>query len=61
MVISYDGGGEYHVLQVYLCEDGKMTRVISEPYSEFGSLSHLWGFSTSSIMGYDENMEGGKD
>jgi len=58
MVISYDGGGEYHVLQVYLCEDGKMTRVISEPYSEFGSLSHLWGFSTSSIMGYDENMEG---
>lgn len=56
MSISYDGGGESSVLKVYLCEDGKMNLVLRGKMSEFGSLSHLWGFSTSSMKGY--NAEG---
>jgi len=27
-------------------------------FAEYGSLSHLWGFSTSSIMGYNQHHEG---
>jgi carbamoyltransferase len=58
ITITYDGGGEYTVMKMYLCENGKMTLVKSEPFAFFGSLSHLWGFSTSGIMGYDEWGEG---
>jgi predicted NodU family carbamoyl transferase len=58
MTISYDGGGEYTVMKIYLCEDGTMDLVKSEPLSTYGSLSHLWGFSTSSMMGYNEKFEG---
>lgn len=58
MTISYDGGGEYTVMKIYLCEDGRMDLVKSEPHSAYGSLSHLWGFSTSSMMGYNKNFEG---
>ena len=58
ITITYDGGGESTVMKMYLCEGGKMTLVKSEPMSSFGSLSHLWGFSTSSIMGYDKWGEG---
>lgn len=58
LVISYDGGGESTVLKIYYCEDGKMNLFRSEPICEYGSLSHLWGFSTSGIKGYDEFFEG---
>lgn len=58
MTISYDGGGENTVMKIYLCEDGKMTLLKSLPIATFGSLSHLWGFSTSAIMGYDKYRVG---
>ena len=57
MTISYDGGGDKSVMKIYLCEDGKMTLLKSMDYSTFGSLSHLWGFSTVGMMGFDENRE----
>lgn len=58
ITITYDGGGESSVMKIYLCEDGKMTLVRTMAYANFGSLSHLWGFITSSIRGYDEYGEG---
>lgn len=58
LTITYDGGGESSVMKVFLCEDGKMNLIHRGPVSSFGSLSHLWGFATSSIMGYDEKFEG---
>ena len=58
LTISYDGGGQSTVMKIFLCEDGKMTLVRTMPFASFGSLSHLWGFSTSSIKGYDEFNEG---
>jgi carbamoyltransferase len=58
ITLTYDGGGENTVMKMYLCENGKMTLVKSEPMNSFGSLSHLWGFSTSSIKGYDKWGEG---
>ena len=51
LAVSYDGGGESSVMKVFLCEDGKMTQIKSLPYSINASLSHIWGFSTTSIMG----------
>jgi len=56
--ISYDGGGDMSVMKIYLCEDGKMTLIYSYDLCNTGSLSHLWGFSTSGIMGYDKYGEG---
>ena len=56
--ISYDGGGDFSVMKIYLCEDGKMSLYKSELISNFASLSHLWGFSTSGLKGYDINWEG---
>lgn len=56
--MSYDGGGDYSVMKIYLCEDGKMSLYKSEEMCNTGSLSHLWGFSTSGIKGYDSNFEG---
>jgi carbamoyltransferase len=56
--LSYDGGGDFSVMKIYLCEDGKMTLVRDFKLAEYGSLSHLWGFSTSGIMGYSPNGEG---
>jgi len=53
IVLSYDGGGLTSVLRVYLCEDGKMTLIKKGHWADYGSLSHLWGFATASIMGYD--------
>ena len=38
ITITYDGGGEYTVMKMYLCENGKMTLVKSEPFAFFGSL-----------------------
>lgn len=58
ITITYDGGGENTVMKIYLCEDGKMQLLRQYPYNSYGSLSHLWGFSTSSMMGYDSNNEG---
>lgn len=52
--MSYDGGGDKSVMKIYLCEDGKMTLLKSMDFSTFGSISHLWGFSTAGIMGFDE-------
>jgi len=48
--VVYDGGGDVHNLRVFLCENGKMTLVKSEPHYLHGSLSHLWGYSTLSIL-----------
>ena len=53
MTITYDGGGDTSVMKIFLCDEGKMTLLHSFPMSSYGSLSHVWGFSTSSIMGYD--------
>jgi carbamoyltransferase len=57
MTISYDGGGDKSVMKIYLCEDGKMTLLKSMDYCSFGSISHLWGFSTTGILGVDKNGE----
>lgn len=54
MTISYDGGGDRSVMKIFLCEDGKMTPLKSMDYSTFGSISHLWGFSTTGMLGTDE-------
>lgn len=54
ITISYDGGGDKSVMKIYLCEDGKMTLFKSMDFSTFGSLSHLWGFSTMGMMGWDD-------
>jgi carbamoyltransferase len=35
-----------------------MTLIQSHPLASFGSISHVWGFSTSSMRGYDEYGEG---
>jgi len=56
--VSYDGGGESAVMRIFLCEDGKMYEIKKMDFSTTASLSHLWGFTTSSILGYDEHMEG---
>lgn len=58
ITITYDGGGESTVMKVYLCEDGKMSLIQSHQIASFGSLSHVWGFSTSSMKGYDQYGEG---
>jgi carbamoyltransferase len=52
--ISYDGGGDKSVMKIYLCDDGKMTLFRSMDLSTFGSISHLWGFSTMGMMGWDD-------
>jgi carbamoyltransferase len=54
ITISYDGGGDKSVMKIYLCEDGKMTLFKSMDFSTFGSISHLWGFSTMHMMGWNE-------
>jgi carbamoyltransferase len=58
LTITYDGGGESSMMKVYFCEDGRMNLFRQYPFNTTGSLSHLWGFSTSSIMGYDQYHEG---
>jgi carbamoyltransferase len=55
MTISYDGGGDESMMKIYLCEDGKMTLLKSMDYCTFGSISHLWGFSTTGMLGVDKN------
>lgn len=58
ITITYDGGGENNVMKVYLCEDGEMKLIQSHAFASFGSLSHVWGFITSSMKGYDQYGEG---
>ena len=53
--VSYDGGGETSYMRVFLCEDGKMSEVLNLPIILNGSLSHLWGFSTVAMNGYDDD------
>jgi carbamoyltransferase len=55
MCISFDGGGDKAVMKIYLCEDGKMTLFRSMDFSTFGSISHLWGFLTMGMMGWDNH------
>lgn len=55
MCISFDGGGDKSVMKIYLCEDGKMTLFRNMDFSTFGSISHLWGFSTMGMMGWDDH------
>lgn len=57
IVLSYDGGGLTSVMRVYLCENGEMTLIKKAVWADYGSLSHLWGFATASIMGYDYQGE----
>lgn len=58
LTVTYDGGGESSVMKIFLCEDGKMNLFRQYPFKSCGSLSHLWGFMTSAIMGYSEYGEG---
>lgn len=58
LTITHDGGGESTLMKIYTCVDGKMTLFRQYPFNTSGSLSHLWGFSTSSMMGYDQYHEG---
>lgn len=58
ITVTYDGGGESSAMKIFLCEDGKMNLIKQVPFVSSGSLSHLWGFSTSSMMGYDKYHEG---
>lgn len=53
--ISHDGGGDFSVMKVFLCEDGKMTLVYQYDWADTGSLAHLWAFTTSQFMGYTED------
>lgn len=55
--ISYDGGGEESIMRVFTCEGSRMDQVLQLDFSTHGSLSHLWGFSTMGMMGYDEWWE----
>ena len=57
MTISYDGGGDKSMMKIYLCEDGKMTLLKSMDFATFGSIPHLWGFSTTGILGFDETKK----
>lgn len=56
--ITHDGGGENSHMKIYTCVDGKMTLFRQYPIKSSGSLSHLWGFSTSSMMGYNQYYVG---
>lgn len=58
ITISYDGGGESSVMRIFLCDNGKINLFRNYPFNSCGSLSHLWGFSTSAMMGYDKFLEG---
>jgi len=58
ITVTYDGGGESSVMKIFLCENGKMEEIERGAYASFGSLSHLWGFATSSVKGYDDHGEG---
>jgi len=58
LTITYDGGGESSVMKILLCEDGKMSLFRQYPFKSCGSISHLWGFMTSAIMGYNQWGEG---
>jgi carbamoyltransferase len=58
LAVSYDGGGDESFMRVYLCEGSKMTQVHQLFIHSHGSLSHLWGFSTMAMMGYDEYWAG---
>ena len=53
--ISHDGGGDKGLGKIFLCEDGKMNLTYSHDFANSGSLSHLWGFVTNQIMGYDKD------
>lgn len=53
--ISHDGGGDFSVMKVFLCEDGQMNLVYKYDMANTGSLAHLWAFSTSQFMGYIED------
>jgi carbamoyltransferase len=56
--ISYDGGGELHVIKVFLCEQGNMVEVFRGELNNYASLAHLWGFSVANMMKdkYGNNM-----
>lgn len=58
LTITYDGGGESSVMKIFLCEDGKISLFRQYPFKSCGSISHLWGFMTSAIMGYNQWGEG---
>lgn len=54
MVISLDGGGESTYGEVYLCEDGDMTKVLEQDAGTYGSIPLLWAFLTMNMI-LDEN------
>jgi len=53
--ISYDGGGDSSFMKIYLCEDGKMDLVKKLDASNGGSLSLIWAFMTTWMMGRQED------
>lgn len=55
MTISFDGGGDKSMMKIYLCEDGEMNLLKSMDFPTCGSISHLWGFSTTGLFGFGES------
>lgn len=49
--VSYDGGGDSSFMKVFLCEDGQMTLVRKLDANVGGSLSLIWAFMTTWMMG----------
>ena len=47
MTISYDGGGQYTVMKVYLCEDGKMNLSILDVKGEILLISQFTLFAST--------------
>ena len=53
--VSYDGGGDSSFMKVFLCEDGKMTLAKRLDASKFGSVSLIWAFMTTWMMGRSDS------
>lgn len=59
MMVSYDGGGDGNYGDVWLCEDGKMRRVLSMPSHSFSSIANLWSQATL-YLGWKPHQDEGK-
>ena len=49
--VSYDGGGDSSLMKIFLCEDGKMNLVKKLDANKGGSISLVWAFMTTWMMG----------
>ena len=59
MMISCDGGGDGNYGDVWLCEDGKMERVLSMPSHSFSSIANMWSLATLTL-GWKPHQDEGK-